>query len=191
MGVTDKATGFLFGFVTCALCAAGIWVWSTFKPSLPAVLGEAPPKFIGAKTETKECKTLQALAPKAKKDVGLPVAIQKDEDTSLLVVAKVPRSENPLWASAVLHRATGIGEIYFTPQPLPWLAFNRRGEIGLSWLPLTDKGGGAVTSLDGRIELMQAKAMRFGVVGSVSEQNSEFHWQVGVRTWGNFGNRGN
>ena len=186
MAVTDKATGFFFGFVVAMLCAAGIWVWSTFKPSLPAVLGEAPSKFADAKTETVPCKTLQALAPKAKKDVGLPTAVQKDDDTSLLAVAVVPRSDNPMWASAVLHRSTGIGEIYFTPQPLPWLAFNRRGEIGFSWLPLSDKGGEATIRLDVRYEMLQAKALRAGPVGEITEKNGEYHWQAGFRAWANF-----
>lgn len=179
MGVTDKSTGFLFGFITCALCAAGIWAWSTFKPSLPAVLGEAPAKFADAKTETVPCKTLQALAPKAKKDVGLPAAVQKDEDTSLLAVAKVPRSDNPLWASAVLHRSTGIGEIYFTPQPTPWLAFNRRWRFG-GYYGINDQESGVIMGT-AQYEFLQLKRLKATAIGQV-DSSSRWFGGVGV-TW--------
>lgn len=174
MGVTDKATGFLFGFVVCALCAAGIWAWSTFKPSLPAVLGEAPPKFADAKTETKDCKTVQALVPKAKKDVGLPVAVQKDEQASVLAIREVPRSKKPLFATSVLHRDTGLGEIYFTPQPLPWLAFNKQASVFAGYGVGGNESLKSTWRFGARYEFVQAKAINIHVESNLFGDGYKF-----------------
>ena len=165
--IQDVFLGIFLGL----LVAAGLYAYKALKPSLPAVLGEAPAKFAGAKTETKDCKTVQALVPKAKKDVGLPIAIQKDDDTSLLAVAVVPRSDNPLWASAVLHRSTGVGEIYFTPQPLPWLAFNRRGALGVAY-GARSEATGFVTRVYGRLDLVQVKRLHAGLLGDIDNAGS-------------------
>lgn len=165
MNVTDKATGFFFGFVTCALCAAGIWVWSTFKPSLPSVVGVAPPKFANAKTETVPVKAVQALATKVKKQVGLPVAVQKDDQASVLAIVAVPRSNNPLFATSVLHRDTGLGEIYFTPQPLPWLAFNKQASASFGYGLGGIEGLKSTWHAGARYEFVQAKSINIHVEG--------------------------
>ncbi|OGO34707.1 MAG: hypothetical protein A2Z03_09720 [Chloroflexi bacterium RBG_16_56_8] len=180
MELTEKFNCFAAGFITAILCAAVLWVWSTLKPSLPAMLGEAPDKFATTPVETKQCTTVQVLVPKAKKKAGLPAAIVQDEQASLLAVATVPHLDRPQIASAVLHRDTGKGEIYFTPQPRPWLAFDRRGEAGIGYVWKDDA---LIWQLDARLELVQAKAIRLAVTGTLDGAGD---FVPGVRAWANW-----
>lgn len=163
---------------TCIAFAIGL-AWIAFKPSLPSVLGVVPPKFADAKTETVPCKTVQALAPKVKKEVGLPVAVQKDEQASVLAIAVVPRSDNPLFATSVLHRDTGIGEIYFTPQPRPWLAFDRRWLVG-GFYSLRDGQTEPVGELLGLYDLAQIKALH---VGAMAHLDTTGRRSLGIGVW--------
>ncbi len=165
MNVIDKATGFLFGFVVCALCAAGIWVWSTFKPSLPAVLGEAPAKFVDAKTKTENCKTVEAMADKVKKEVGLSAQVQKDTQSKVLAVVMVPESNNPLYATSLLNLGTGIGEIHFTPQPLPWLSAKKRTTIYADYGLGGDEVLAATWHLGVGYEFAQTKSLHWNANG--------------------------
>lgn len=163
------------GFVVAALCAGGLWAWSTLKPSLPAVLGQPTDRVANIPTETKPCTQVQALAPPAKKKLDLPEPIQKDEQASVLAAVDVPRTDHPLIATALLHRDTGIGEIYFTPQPLPWIAFNRRATIGVAY-GLKDNANGFVTRAYGRLDLMQIKMLHAGLLGDVDNAGG---WYAG------------
>lgn len=158
---------------TCIAFAVGM-AWLAFKPSLPSVLGVAPPKFADAKTETVPCKTVQALAPNVKEEVGLPVAVQKDEQASVLTIAAVPRSDNPLFATAVLHRDSGIGEIYFTPQPLPWLAFNKQASVFAGYAIAGNESLKSTWRAGARYEFVQAKAINIHVEGGLFGDGYKF-----------------
>lgn len=161
-----KAKCFGAGAIAGLLCAALLWVWNAYKPSLPAVLGQPAAKVAGIPTETKACTQVQALAPPAKKKLGLPEHVQKDEQASALTAANVPPSDHPLIATALLHRDSGLGEIYFTPQPMPWLAFNRRTAIGVSY-GIKDDTNGFVTRLYGRLDIIQVKRLHAGLLADV------------------------
>lgn len=163
--------------IVAGLLLAGIGcAWLKFKPSLPSVLGVAPPKFADAKTEAVPCKTVQALLPKVKKQVGLPAAIQKDEQASVLAIAAVPRSDNPLFATAVLHRDTGVGEIYFTPQRLPLFGYYNRWRFG-GYYGFNDAGNGSVLLGTAQYEAIQVKSMR---LTSIMQVDSSGRWYGGI-----------
>lgn len=160
----DAKIVFVSVAATCIAFAIGL-AWINFKPSLPSVVGVTPPKFANAKTETKACTTVTALVPKVMEEVGLPAAVQKNEQASVLAIAAVPRSNNPLFATSVLYRDTGIGEIYFTPQPLPWLAFNKQASVSLGYGIGGDENITSTWHLGARYEFVQAKAINIHVRG--------------------------
>lgn len=180
--VTTHAIAMVIGGLIVAIGCA----WIQYRPSLPSVLA-TPAKEL-AKEETKILKGMPVAVHRAKvKDkLGLPESIKKDATKHVVNSTQVEASERPTTVTAVYDDQTGVVDLFKRQDRLPWLAFNRRHEIGLSWIPLTDKGGPAEISIDGRIELLQAKALRFGVTGSVSEQAGDFHWQAGFRAWANF-----
>ncbi len=177
--IRDRVSAFAFGAVFGLLLAAAGWAWHSLKPSLPAVLGETPNKVVNLPTETKSCTTVQAKAPKAKKALGLPAAVQQDEQASVLAAATVPRTDVPLIASALLHRDTGLGEIYFTPQPRPWLAFDRRWLLG-GFYGIRDGQAEPVGELFGLYDLAQIKAVHFGPMGHLDTAGRRF---LGVGFW--------
>lgn len=154
------------GVVVGALIVVAGCVWLKYRPSLPAVLGQPTDRVAGIPTETKPCTQVQALAPKAKKKLGLPDPIQKDEQASVLTAVDVPRTDHPLIATALLHRDTGIGEIYFTPQPLPWLDFNRRATLGIAY-GFKNNATGFVARAYTKLDLLQIKRLHAGLLADV------------------------
>jgi hypothetical protein len=119
------------GIVIGALIVAIGCAWLKFKPGLPAVLAPTSPKIADIAKETKPCTSVQAFKDPAKKKLNLPEHVQKDEQASVIAAAPVPPSDYPRTATAVLHRDTGIGEIYLQQDTLPWLAFNPRWRFGI------------------------------------------------------------
>lgn len=124
MDLIDRAKCFGAGFAVALLCAAVAWSWSTYKPRLPSVLAPTSPKVDDIKTEPKDCTTVQAFKSPAKQKLDLPAHVQKDEQASVIAAAPIPPSDYPRTATAVLHRDTGIGEIYLHDDPLPWISLN-------------------------------------------------------------------
>lgn len=173
-------------FICGLLVAGGICAWMKYSPSLPSALATPAKELAKEETQTLKDKPIAVHRAKVKDKLGLPESVKKDATKHVVNSTQVEASERPTTVTAVYDDQTGVVDLFKRQDRLPWLAFYRRYEIGLSWLPLTDKGGSAVMSIDGRIELLQAKALRFGVTGTMSEQAGDFHWQVGVRTWANF-----
>lgn len=176
----------MIGIFISILVAAAIYAYKTLRPSLPSILATPAKELAKEETKTLKDKPVVVYREKVKAKLGLPESIKKDATKHVVNSTQVEASDRPTTVTAVYDDQTGVVDLFKRQDRLPWLAFYRRYEIGLSWLPLTDKGGSAVMSIDGRIELLQAKALRFGVTGTMSEQAGDFHWQVGVRTWANF-----
>ena len=157
----------------------GGMVLYSFKPSLPSAIGVAPPKYAEAPTTTVPCKTVEAMADKVKKEVGLPAQVQADKQSKVLAVVEVPQSDNPLFATSLLHLDTGVGEIHFTPQPLPWLAFNKRWRFSAHY-GINDKESGVVMG-GAQYEAIQIKGLHISAIGQV-DTSSRYFVGVGV-TW--------
>lgn len=175
----DKIPSFVAGTVAGLLLAAIGWAWHSLTPSLPAVLAPPAKKIAGLATETQPCTAVVALTPAAKKKLGLPPALQQDPQASALTAADVPRTDYPLIATSVLHRDTGVGEIYFTPQPRPWLAFDRRWLVG-GFVAYRDGAPEPVGELLGLYDLVQIKALHVGAMGHLDTTGRR---AVGVGVW--------
>lgn len=170
---------FVAGIVAGLLIAAAVWAWQTVKPSLPAVLAPPAEKIAQVRTETKACTTVQALAEPAKKRLGLPESVRRDPQASVLAAADVPRTDSPLIATPLLHRDTGVTEIYFTPQPRPWLASDRRWLVG-GFYVARDEATEPVGELVGLYDVFQIKALHVGVLGHLDTTGRR---ALGVGLW--------
>ena len=136
-----------------------------------AVPGETPAKFAKLPKETVPCEQVQALPAKAKKILNLPPAVIKDEQDRLIAVAQVPQVDYPQLAGALLNTKTGVGTIYFTPQPRPWVDFNRRLAIGAAYGIGED---GIEYKAYARWTLMHVKRLHFGVLAEVYDTGRAF-----------------
>jgi hypothetical protein len=155
--IQDAFVGAFIGFLISFI----ITLW-THKPA-PAVPGETPKQFAGPK-EIVPCDKIQALPSKKKKELGLPPAVVKEETERLIAVAAVPMSDGPQLAGALINTKTGLGSIYFEPQPRPWVAFNRRWAVGYAY---TYGDGDTESKIYGRWELLQVKRIHVGAVAEL------------------------
>ena len=175
--ILDAALGVVLGLL---LASAG-FAWHSLKPSLPALPGAPSAKVADIQMETKPCKQVQAKEPKAKKKLGLPPPVQQDEQAVVLTAVDVPRTDEPLIATSLLHLDTGLGEIFFTPQPRPWLAFDRRWTAGVFYVARDDVvDSGLVGRLQGTYAAFQVKFLHFGAYGQIDTDKRR---AVGVGAW--------
>jgi len=122
--------GMIAGIILAGLACAGWTLW-TAPARTVAQLAPTSPKVAKVAKETKDCKTVEVFADISKKKLDLPEHVQMDEQASVLAAAPVPPSDYPRTATAVLHRDTGVGEIYLRTDPLPWLAIESRWRFGI------------------------------------------------------------
>ena len=160
----DVGVGIIIGLLLAAVAC----IWIEYRPS--ARLATSSAKLDGIPVETKSCTTVQMLAAPAKKKLGLPKSIQKDEQAGVLAAIDVPGSQT---AVAVLHRDTGVGEIYLTPQP--WLAFNRRWTFG-GFYGVNDRESGVMLGT-AEYEFLQLKRLH-GAIHMQADTSSR--WFIGA-----------
>ena len=162
----DKIKILIIGVVVGVLLCSGIALWLKYKPSLPSVL--APPSAELAKEETtiKECQKVAVFRDKVKKKLDLPATVQKDPAKHVVASSSVPPSDYPHTMTAVYDERVGNVDMFLRQDPLQWLAFNRRGAIGVAY---GFKGGGSgfVTRLYGRYDLVQIKRLHAGLLGDI------------------------
>lgn len=109
-----------------------------------------------------------------KKKLNLPQPVVDDTKAEVLASSKIPSGERAHTVSTVINTDTGKSETYVRTDPLPWLAYENRGEIGLYY---GIKSGERVTRLQARQDFIQAKTLHVGVVGSIDSDRQSF---VGV-----------
>jgi hypothetical protein len=97
----------------------------------------------------------------------------------VLAAVDVPRTEAPLIATSLLHRDTGLGEIYFTPRPRPWLAFDRQWTAGVFYVA-RDDAAAPVWRLTGTVDFFQIKALHLGAYGQLDTDGRR---AVGAGAW--------
>lgn len=153
-------------FICGLLVAGGICGWMKYSPSIPSVLA-TPAKEL-AKEETNTLKGMPVAVHRAKvKDkLGLPESIKKDATQHVVNSTQVEPSDRPTTVTAVYDDQTGAVNLFKRRDPLPWLAFDRRAALGVAY-GVKDNPDGFVTRLYGRIELIQIKRLRAGLLADV------------------------
>ncbi len=162
-------------FIAGLLVAAAVCAWLKYRPSLPSVL--APPAKELAKEVTKRLdrKPVLVYRDKVEKKLGLPTIVTKDPDKHVVASSSVPASDYPHTVTAVYDEKVGNVDLFLRRDSLPWLAFNRRGALGVAY-GIKDDADGFVTRIYGRMDLVQTKRLNFGLQGDV---DSDGDWYVG------------
>lgn len=171
--------GAVVGMLLCAVFAA----WINHRPSPPSVIAPIASELVSEKPKTLKCKDVIVFRDKIKDELGLPEEIKKDPSKHVAAATRIDASDNPTTVSAVYDDVVGRIDLFKRQDPQPWLAFDRRAELGVSYL-FKDKApgeaAGAVVALDGRIALLRIKALRGGFVGQLDSSGG---WQLGGRAW--------
>ena len=155
---------------------AGACAYSSLKKSLPS-LPSLPAKDLGKiDKETLNCIPVIVYKDKAKDKLGLPTAVVAATEQRVLGATQVNPNERPTTVSAVLNTVSGETTFYQRLDPLPWFALETRRELGIAY-GFKDDAGGAVARIFGKVDLVQIKMIRAGLLGNV---DSDGDWYAGA-----------
>ena len=168
--------GLLAGVILAAICVVVVKQGGGQQPS---ALATPAKELAHEKSSTLTCQKVVVYRDRVKQELGIPAAIRGDVSQKVVASSRVPGDEHPHTVTAVWDSASGVVTQFDRQDPLPWLAFNRRGELGLAY-GVRDGRGGPVWQASGKVALAQAKAVSFGPVGVVDTSGG---WFVGVGGW--------
>ena len=179
----NSITSHSIALVLGGAIVAGVCAYSALKKSLPSIPSLPSMDLAKVDKETLKCIPVIVYKDLAKDKLGLPTAVVAAPEQRILGATQVKPNERPTTVSAVLNTTTGEASFYQRLDPLPWMTFNRRHEVGVSYLPFTKGGIDQLIELDGRIEVIQIKALRAGLTGAIDTDGG---YKVGVRAWASF-----
>lgn len=157
--------GLLIGFGLCTLYDRLSHVQSVLAP--PAK------EIVKTKTVVKDCTGIETYEPKAKDRLDLPTEVAKNPNADVVAATRIAGDERPHTISAVYDSDTMKVSLYDRRDPLPWLAFDVRRTASLSY-GIKDDAPGAIVRATGRLDLVQIKAARIGLQGSVDSDGGYF-----------------
>lgn len=99
----------------------------------------------------------------------LPKPVIDDTARQVIAASTVRADDHPQTVTTVINTDTGLSETYVKRDPLPWLAWDARGEVGM-YVGL--KNGGAAVRIEARQGLVQVKAVHIGVTASLDQSLS-------------------
>lgn len=111
--------------------------------------------------------------PKAAKAAGdLPPEIKNDDNKSLIDAVKLTcNDDHPKTVASILDTVTGQTQIITRDEPLPWLAAESRGALGIQY---GLGNNGLKGRLAGRWEAVEVKALHLGLAGTVDTDRAAF-----------------
>jgi hypothetical protein len=154
-------------------CAV-LWWFATPKPAPVGQWNAAKPSTQVAEVpkESLTCKPVVVYAKPAKQKLTLPPSVQADANKYVLSANQVKPDLHPQTLTTIYDAETGQTDTLVRRDPYPWLAAEQTGEI---WLGYGVKNGGVrVGMMSVTEELLQVKALHFGVSGSVLTDGSVF-----------------
>jgi hypothetical protein len=104
---------------------------------------------------------------KTKQKLKLPAEVVNDQSKQVISGTKINMfDDHPRTVTTVIDADTGESTTYVTKEPLPWLAIDTRGGIGM-YAGL--KNGQQVARLQVRQDLIQVKKLHVGALASVDQ----------------------
>ncbi len=121
-----------------------------------------------------------------KKKLKLPVAVAENPAKEIIASSKIAADSHPQTVSTVINTETGESETFVRRDPLPWLAWDTSGEVGIY---AGIKNGHQAVRLQARQGIVQVKAVNIGIVGSIDQAVSAASmvhgtdYFIGVGAW--------
>ena len=187
--------GFLAGLGTAALLAIGGFFFVTIgmpllfptKPSEVSVPAKAAPEVKRAPTKRVAVKApVKVFEDKTKKDLKLPPAVIDNPDEHVIAATQVKGSDRPQTVTTVIDEKTGESSSFVKTDPYPWLAFENRAEVRMSYgYRYTPQSGilfnAAAVKPVGRLsftyDALRVKALTLGTTAQIDTDGQAF---VGV-----------
>lgn len=165
------------------LVAGGIFAyrWLFPAPPTPMQAVATPIADTPALKKVKKAKTpvkvVETYADEAKATLKLPAAVIADMEIKVIDATKVASSDHPQTVTSTLNVETGKVETYIKEEPLPWIAFNQRGQARIDTGYKLNRLTGVpqrVSRLTVMHDFMQTKAVNFGVQASIDSDGTAF-----------------
>jgi hypothetical protein len=153
--------------LSALIAAAVIWHFATPKVQPIGVWHQATPAPEVEKIGTEATKPVKVIfyKPAAKKALGLSSAAQADAAQHVQTATKLPINDHPTELVTILDTDTGKTEVVVRNMPLPLLAAEQHGSIGVGYGITNGLMRG--WALNAHEDLVQVKALHFGVDGSL------------------------
>lgn len=171
--------------------AAGAFAWWQYTPAPPkptqavAVQIADTPVLKKVKKVKTPVKQVETYADEAKADLKLPAAVIANQQEKVIDATKVASSDHPQTVTSTINVETGKVETYIKEEPLPWIAFNQRGQVRIDTGYKLNRSTGVpqrTTRLTVMHDFMQTKAVNFGAQASIDSDGSAFAGiGIGVR----------
>lgn len=165
----------LAALVGGAIVVAGCW-WNAHKPFSPAVPGATAKELAGFTKERQDCVPLESYPAPVKKRLGLPHAVAANDSKRVVAASQLPAGDRPRTVTTTVDTATGEAQQWVREDRLPWLRPERRNAVGMAY-GWRDGYAAPVARLEGRVDLLQLKALHAGVVGTLDTTGG---WFAGV-----------
>jgi hypothetical protein len=153
---------------------AVLWWVATPKPAPVGRWNTAKtaPQVATTPTQQLQCRPVVVYLPSAKPALDMPPDVQADKHKYVLAANQVKPDLHRQTLTTIYDENTGQTETLYRREPYPLLAAEQTGEV---WVGYGVKnGGGRIGLLSVTEELLQVKALHFGLSGSVSTDGSVF-----------------
>ena len=121
----------LIGVAIGIVAMLAVQAWRDRQPPAPAEPAPIARELRNETTTVVECKPVMVYRDKVKADLGLPPDVQTNPARQVVAATKIPASDRPHTVSAVADLGTGKVDLFVRPDPMPWLALERRTSVSL------------------------------------------------------------
>lgn len=159
--------------IVAALAAAGLSAWY-FSPAddnaTPSVATTHPATEGASKVDIAPQK-VAVFKPDVKNKLPVPDKVKADKDAHVLAASRCEASDWAHTFTTTIDETTGDSVTYDHRESLPWLSRKTRHALRADY---GYKPGGAVTRISYRADLLQIKALHFGVNAAIDSDGEYF-----------------
>ena len=172
--------------ILAVLLAAVTWFYFRPQPAPVSTPVLAQPSkavsHVGTEILTMPVKVYK---PEAKKLLNLPQNVTSDPAKHVAASSTIKPDDHPHTVSTVIDDKTGEVTTYDVREPLPWLAVNSHGEAGIGYgmKYSPGRGFGPMARIVVRQDLLNIKAARVSVQGTLDQDGSAFGGVFVTATW--------
>jgi hypothetical protein len=127
--------------------------------------------------------TVKVYPAAVKNKIKLPEVVLDNPALEVIASSQVKADDHPQTITTLIDTDTGESQTFVKRDPLPWIAWDNRGEAGLY---MGIKNSEPTVRLEAKQGLFQVKGLHFGVMGSVDQplsgaQGTDYF--VGAGAW--------
>lgn len=166
--------------VVLALVGAGLYAWMTRPPPAPPQAVWVP-AYDAAPAAPSVDVPIKSGKVRVKKSAAAALKIPLNPDEGVIAASRVASSDSATTVATIIDSNTGESRTIVRQEPLPWLALDPHGEVGMYY---GVRSGGPGVTLQARQGLLQVKNVHVGVMGQVEQgAGRKADAYVGVGLW--------